>query len=99
MPAIIRAESRRQPIANCRLPLAADDSLIARAPQGFVRRSISQITRNPPPATYKTGAKKKNRAALNQQLHTNRRHQSDFPYDFLLIERENPLPNTPEPHI
>jgi hypothetical protein len=74
-------------------------ALIARKPKALCGAQSARSHEIRPLPRTKTGAKKKNRAAINQQPHTNRRHQSDFPYDFLLIKRQNPLPNVPQPHI
>jgi hypothetical protein len=79
--------------------IKAGAALIARKPKALCGAQSARSHEIRPQPRTKPAKEEKIARPINQQPHTNRRHQSDFPYDFLLIKRQNPLPNVPQPHI
>jgi len=78
MPAITRAESRRQAIANRRLPLAACSHLIGREPKALRVHQSSKSGRYQPRPRTKSGLSGEIPSTLIKISHTKRPAQSNF---------------------
>ena len=79
MPTLTRTQTRPQPIAHRRLPLAAHERLIGREPKALRVTQSSKIGEIGPAPRTKSGANEKITSTLIKISHTNRPAQSNFP--------------------
>ena len=96
MPTLTRTQTRRQPIAHRRFPLAAHERLIGREPKALRVHQSSKIG----PGHVRNRAETEKSPPPLSRFHTqNAPPNQIYPHEILLIKRQNPLPNASEGHI